>query len=237
MTTIDDYPGIRQYLDNTDDYENSVAETNLNGERLLIVTQVSDSDGGQVVFRWDGEDWLPIDSDNFVEISGAERAATLAARSSCSKSSDADHEAVHTLSLSLVNDFSSATGPDGGNLACVWAVRHIVRRALNRWITRTDGTSVFDTELQRCYGATWQEADVPAGGIIISPTVTLNNGNRNIGHVGLLGPGGVGLQRLVYSNSSARKRWEQNHTLESWIARYRTQKGLKVRFYPLPLVE
>ena len=55
--------------------------------------------------------------------------------------------------------------------------------------------------------------------------------SRNIGHVGLLGPGGTGPGRLVYSNSSSRKRSEQNFTLGSWIDRYRVRKGLKVRFY------
>ena len=131
--------------------------------------------------------------------------------------------------------FSSKTGPDGGNLACVWAVRHLVYNALGRWITRTDGTSVFDAELQKCYGATWQEADTLAGGIIISPTITMKNGRRNIGHVGLLGPAAKGKERLIYSNSSSSARWKQNFTLDSWIERYRAKKGLKVRFYPLPL--
>lgn len=236
MADIRDYPQITQYLDDTDDYANVVSETNVGGSRFLVVTQTSEFDGGQIVFRWDGDEWQPLDADTLVDVTGSERTRVLTdARKACAASSDKDHETVYSYMVSQVNVFSSKNGPDGGNLACVWAVRHIVYACLKRWITRTDGTAVFDSELQNCYGSTWQEADTPAGGIIISPTVTMKNGKRNIGHVGLLGPGGKGLGRLVYSNSSARARWEQNHTVETWIRRYREQKGLRVRFYPLPL--
>lgn len=238
MASIDSYPEIIPFLDRTDDYVNTAAEINLNGSRLLVVTQQGENDGGQIVFQWDGESWRVLDSDTFIDLSGNERSQVLVGpREACSRSSDDDHRKVHEKSVASVNVFSSATGPDGGNLACVWAVRHIAHKALGRWITRTDATAIFDVELQRCYGSTWQEADTPAGGIIISPTVTNPDGSRNIGHVGLLGPGGSGDGRLIFSNSSSRKRWEQNFTLGSWIQRYRVNKGLKVRFYPLPLYD
>lgn len=239
MAMISDFPGIDQYLDKTDDYENSVSEVNLNGARLLIVTQKGEIDGGQLVFQFDGEDlslvnrspWgLRSDGDTFVDLSGNERnTAFTALRRQCGASSDQDHSKVYSYMESQVGEFSSANGPDSGNLACVWAVRHIVRRALGRWVTQVDGTAVFDTELRRCFGSTSEEAETPAGGIIISPT------GRNIGHVGLLGPGN-GSQRKVYSNSSRYAEWRQNFTVGTWLARYRDTKGLPVRFFPLPLL-
>lgn len=236
MLTIEDYPDLEKFVDNTEDYENTFSETIANGVRFLTITQRSDFDGGQILFQWDGDAWHLVDSDTFVDVSGIERTRILAgSKKACSRSSDVDHDNVYTYLAQQVNKFSSKNGPDSGNLACVWTVRHIVYNALGRWITRTDGTSVFDAELQQCYGSTWQEADTQAGGITISPTSTMKNGRRNIGHVGLLGPAGKGGGRKIYSNSSSRARWEQNFTLESWIARYRTKKGLKVRFYPLPL--
>jgi hypothetical protein len=234
MASIDKFPGVQQYLDDTDAYDNSATETNLQGSRLLVVTQTGPIDSGQLVFRWNGEVWEPYDADTFVELSGNERSRSLVGfRAACSKSSEEDHEAVHNLSVQSVDSFSSASGPDGGNLACVWAVRHIVHNALGRWVTQTDATAILDVELQRCYGRTWQEADTLAGGIVISPTQTLSSGRRNIGHVGLLGPDGHG-DRLIYSNSSSAAKWKQNFTLGSWKARYQDTKGLPVRFYPLP---
>lgn len=120
-------------------------------------------------------------------------------------------------------------------MACVWAVRHLAHQALGYWITKSNGTAAFDIELQKSFRDSWEEVNVPPGGIIISPTVPLQNGKRNIGHVGIVGPSGKGKDRLIYSNSSKRARWEQNHTLDSWIERYKNKKGLPIRFYPLPL--
>lgn len=60
--------------------------------------------------------------------------------------------------------FDSSEGPDGGNLACVWVVRHLANKALNRWITRTDSTTEFDQELRRCYTPSESHENIAAGG-------------------------------------------------------------------------
>lgn len=238
MAEVDDYPGVSDVLDDTDDYLNSFSEVNVSGNRFLVVTQRGEIDAGQSVFRWNDESWELFDSDNFVDISGAERFRVLSGeRTKCGKASDKQHADFYEHVVAEVNNFSSAKGPDGGNLACVWAIRHLAKEALGYWITRTDGTAIFDPELQKCFGSTWQEADAPAGAIIISPTVTLKSGKRNVGHVGIVGPVANGGDRLIYSNSSSRARWEQNFTLSSWIARYRAKKGLRIRFYPLPFFD
>lgn len=231
------YPHLSEFLDKSDNYQNSVQEIDANNQRFLIVTQVSESDGGQICFKKTEDGWELYDSDNIVDLVQPSNfknvlALSAVAAAVCGPSSDADHAKVADLIKEQVDIFSSATGPDGGNLACVWAVRHLVFKALGRWITRTDGTAVFDPQLQRCFGGTSQFEDVPAGGIIISPTVP-----GNIGHVGLLGPQTENLEdRLVYSNSSGAKVWKQNFTVGKWINKYRTQKGLKVRTYRLPLM-
>ena len=46
MADITDYPEVYDFLDDTEDYENTASETNIGGGRYLIVTQVSDHDGG-----------------------------------------------------------------------------------------------------------------------------------------------------------------------------------------------
>lgn len=236
------YPEIQPYLDDTDDYEVSANETKVGDERVLIVTQRG-IDGQQLYFKWNGDHFEFWDNDTIVDsaesilsISPTTRTLDAAAAGMrCGPSSADEHRAVHDAAKAEVGRFSSRTGPDRGNLACVWAVRHIVKPVLGRWITRTDGTAVFAPELLSCFGAAHAEANVKPGGIIISPTQNVpGSSRRNVGHVGILGAGN-GDARLIYSNSSARAVWEQNFTLASWNARYRDRKRLKVLFFPLPL--
>ena len=127
-----------------------------------------------------------------------------------------------------VNVLSSKDGPDGGNLACVWAVDRIFQKAFGRRLTTTLGTAVIDEELRNGKGRRVKEADLKPGHIIISPTGT----GSGHGNIGIMGEGG-----LIYSNSSARARWEQNHTLATWKARYVTTKKMALHFYQvLPVV-
>ena len=234
MATLDAYPELAEFLDPGDEYTTTLTETAFSGSRILIATQSGENDGGQYVFRWVDDAWQPIDADSIVEISGSERNSLFsAAVAQCQPFSNDDHQSAYNYIKQQVGLFSSKRGPDGGNLACVWAVRHLVFNCLKRWITRTDGTSVFNDELRRCYGTSFTESDVPAGGIIISPTRTAPSGRRNIGHVGLLGPPEAGGGRLVYSNSSRHAEWRQSHTVDAWKSHY-GGKGLSVNFYPLP---
>jgi len=192
------------------------------------------------LFKWNGEHFEYWDNETIIDAGGAlsglrqlsELDATVA---QCGPSPEADQKTVSDYAVSQVNKFSSKTGPDGGNLACVWTVRHLVYTALKRWITKTDGTAVFEPELRACFGAPSKEADILPGGIVISPTRSIPGSKRmNVGHVGFLGAGKGGA-RLIYSNSSARARLEQNFTVAAWIKRYQDTKGLSVRYYPLPL--
>ena len=229
MGVLERYPEIEQYLDKTDDYLLDAEEREIDGNKFLIVTQRGEFDAGQLLFQIMDDGLQLRSSDNTVQIDAPIDIADAPAATVCRISDPEDIRRVHEAAVAAVDTFSSANGPDRGNLACVWAVRHIAFRALSRWITRTDGTAVFDPELRRCFGETSQDEQVPAGGIIISPTE-----GSNIGHVGLLGPHTGNGHRLIYSNSSSAAMWKQNFTLASWIARYRDRKGLKVRFYPIP---
>lgn len=100
-----------------------------------------------------------------------------------------------------VGHFSSRNGPGNGRLACVWAVSHIVHSALQQWITKIDSARQFVAELNCYFGRQFEEQNVPAGGIIVSPTITV--GKRAChGHIGLLGDATGTKKRLIYSNSS-----------------------------------
>jgi hypothetical protein len=235
MATVEErYPEIREYLDHTDAYENSATEVKQGGDRFLIVTQRGEIDGQQILFKWNGEHFEFWDKDTVIDIETAiptvggllRRHAEFEALVQCGPSSAADHRQVYDYVVSQVNRFDSSTGPDHGNLACVWTVRNLVFAALQRWITKTDSTSRFDSELRSCFNKSFESDDVVPGGIIISPT------GRNTGHVGFLGTGDGGARR-IYSNSSTRARLEQNYTVATWFERYHKRKHLSVHFYPL----
>jgi hypothetical protein len=237
------YPGIEDYLDDSDEYNNTATEFKQGDDRFLVVTQQGQFDGQQLLFKWSGQQFEFWDNETIVDslaaLGGAQLpgspAATLDALAVCAPSPINDHLKVYQVVLSEVNRFDSSNGPDHGNLACVWTVRHIVKKALNRWITKTDGTATFGQELHACFGHGSNLNDLPEGAIVISPTQNIpGSKKRNIGHIGLLGKGN-GDARLIYSNSSRDRRLEQNFDVSSWIARYETRKHLQVLYYPLPL--
>lgn len=243
---LERYPALAKYLDDSTNYDVSCAEFAEGENRHLIVTQSGDIDGGQLRFRIADGNLEPVDVSTIIDITPhRERMVAAAARAvTLTPAPQADVDAVAGKMAGLANrrtdsladtKFSTATGPDGGNLACVWAVRNIVFKALNRWVTRTDSTSDFARELQNGYGQSFREADLPDGSIVISPTVWGSGSMRGRhGHVGLLGARLPDGDRLIYSNSSGRKRWEQNFTRTQWVSLYKDTKGLDVLFYPIP---
>lgn len=231
---IQSYPELAPFLDQTDDFAVRVEDLVIDGQSYLLVTQTSEFEGDQLLLRRDAAGLTLVADDTVLTLSRFGGAGSLKLNlAPAGPASAADHALLHAHQKSKVGVFSSATGPDGGNLACVWAVRHLAYQALNRWITRTDGTAVFAPELRQKLGGPVPEADLLPGGIVISPTKTLNSGARNVGHVGFVGEGSGG-PRLIYSNSSSAALWKQNFTVQSWIDRYQTRKGLPVHFYPLP---
>jgi hypothetical protein len=231
------HPEVAAHLDPHPDLVNTAEHLVTRGKEYLVVRQVSEFEGGQVLFESVDGIFRPVMADNFFELGDVERQFDISALSrNCGPSPESDHASVAEHAQEQAGKFSSANGPDRGNLACVWAVRHLVHKVLDRWITRTDGTAVFYPELRGCMGTSLPQDQVPAGGIVISPTRSRPNGTRNVGHVGLLGPVVTDAdERLIYSNSSARARWEQNFTLGSWRERYVTRKGLEMHFYKLPV--
>jgi hypothetical protein len=219
---------VEPFLDKTDKYEVSIEPVTIGGVEHLRVKQVGEIDSGEILLRKEGAKLVLVGSDTVIDHYAR---PTIAARSAevCNPSSGADHDTLFRHMLTQVNVFDSSKGPDHGNLACVWTVRHIAKDALHRTITSTDATAVFGQELKRCYAAPFAQSDVAAGGLVISPTE-----GSNIGHVGFVGAAASSGRRLIYSNSSARARFEQNFTIDSWIERYKTRKHLQVLFCPLP---
>jgi hypothetical protein len=230
---IKSHPEVAEFLDDSPDLKNSGAEISISGQRFLIVTQTGPDEGGQVLFRIvDGKAQF-VKADTFIDLGPTPLLPSAAtAAGGCGPSGTTDQQAVATVMQREVGHFSTADGPQRGNLACVFAVRKIVQMALNRMITTTDGTAVFAHELTACFGQSSPEGDVPDGSIIISPTQTAGKGKH--GHVGLLGSRQPDGDRLIFSNSSADALWEQNFTLKRWLAHFRDGKGLQVLFFPVP---
>ncbi|WP_088348115.1 MULTISPECIES: hypothetical protein [Rhodomicrobium] len=239
------YPDLGGFIDDSGPYELTSSEFRADGQRWLLVTQSGEFEGGQLLFRIEAGRLKPVRADSLVDLN-PRLAEAEAAHVGLEPSPAAEVSAVATAMRSLANRpsdppsetrFSTASGPDGGNLACVWAIRHLVRDVLRRWITRSDSTSEFADDLFAGFGRSFEEADLDEGSIVISPTAWGSGSMRGRhGHVGLLGPRQPGGARIIYSNSSARRRWEQNFTLNSWRERYERGKHLKVLFFPIPKI-
>lgn len=228
-------PEIKPYLDAAPDLSTTARRVSVGGRTLLIVRQTSEFEGDEIVFIEEGGRFRPLadkPEERGLWWRAEPEAIELRVNEACVASADADHSAMFTHVLTQVNVFDSSTGPDGGNLACVWAVRHLAKKALERWITRTDSTTEFGEELMRCYQPAARHEDVAAGGIVISPTEWTPE--RRTGHVGFLGEVRQGGSRLIYSNSSSAAKLKQNFTVDSWVRRYKDQKGLKVHYFKLP---
>lgn len=140
------------------------------------------------------------------------------------------HAQSHSGAVARVDNFdTSGHRPGNGRLACMFAVRKIVEASTGKIIHTSDGTAVFFSEMKTStLPLDFAQEDIPAGGIVLSPTE-----GTNIGHVGLLGAERFGGSRLIYSNSSSRANWRQSHTIDQWVDYY-AGKGLQVLFFPLP---
>ena len=131
------FPEISAYLDDSPEYELSSSEFKRGDNRYLLVTQKGPQDGQQILFVWNDERgaFEFRDNDTFLDVSSdapsiADANLEAIAAGTCGASPAADHDTVHQLTKSLVGVFDSSSGPDNGNLACVWVVRHVIKR---RW--------------------------------------------------------------------------------------------------------
>ena len=204
----------------------------IGGSTFIKVTQLfSDGEGDQLLFKLNNGAISLIAADNVVEY------PSLSPQIERFKGydgtmTDEEHAAVARQAIASVDVFKTGNGPDNGNLACLWAARHVVYFATQQWITYKDGTATFYGELE-AGGMKPETADsLPPGAIIISPTT-----QKAVGHIGLLGSGSGG-SRPVFSNHSPSPqdlvaRWRQNYTVESFTQAH-AKKGLQTLFYRLP---
>lgn len=210
------------------------------GTDYILATASSEDDGGQFLIQKIDGSLEIVAADTVIDIALVFDRRTewfstpIPTAGECLISSEEDHQKVFDAAADQVGKFSSSEGPDNGNLACVWVVRKIVFKAINRSIHGSNATARFYPELKACFDDdSLIHEDVLPGGIVISPTVYYKGKSRNIGHVGILGAG-KGVDRKIYSNSSSKAMWVQNHTIESWNEKYVVGKGLKVFYFPLP---
>ena len=107
------YPEIVRFLDTSDEYVNKASEFIVNDDRYLIVTQTSDVDGGQILFKLTADGWMPIDADTHVDIlQHSQLVSSRTSVGSCSASSENDHVSVHTAAKNAVKSvlFRNGTG-------------------------------------------------------------------------------------------------------------------------------
>lgn len=233
MASIDDYPQLKPLLDPAGTVSN-VETADVAGETYVRITEhFDDQEGGQSLFKIVGDDAKQIAADNVVDFPSGLLKAQAAVHYNGTMSDD-DHAKVAQEAIDQVNKYKTGDGPDHGNLACMWACRHVVYFAINVWITKQDGTSAFYGELQSGGAKSDQADNLPPGALIISPTTS-----KGVGHVGILGAG-KGDDRLVYSNHSPSTkdpvaRWEQNYTVKSFTDVHKA-KGLATYFYRLPRI-
>lgn len=226
---ISAYPGLAAAL-NPAATETRIEERFSDGLKYLRVTQTfAEGEGEQFLFLAGAAGVELLKTDNVVNFPNHDLGGQLGYSGAMS---DQEHAAVAAEAIASVDVFKTGAGPGQGSVACLWAARRVVFKAVNQWITQSDGTAEFYGELQ-AGGMVPAGADtLPAGAIIISPTA-----GKAVGHIGLLGAG-AGHERLVYSNHSPSKsdpvaRWKQNYTVGSFTD-YHTAKGLPTLFYRLP---
>jgi hypothetical protein len=229
------YPDVEAYLDDSETFTNTAQEVvGPDNTRYLIVTQTGEEASGQLLFSIDANGSVTfLLGDTLVDPLKGPQVMGVASGSYIPSSAE-DHAKVAVTMETEAGHFSSANGPDGGNLACVWTMRRIVKEALGRDITHTDKTNTLVSELQAGFDASggFNEADVPTGGLIISPGRQLPGQKKyRHGHVGLMAEPQKDRSRSVYSNSSTRALWIENGTVESW---YVDHSGLETYFFPIP---
>lgn len=219
MDDISQHPELRSYID--PDAKEATVERREDG--TLLVTMRGE-EGGQLLLRKDRGGYEVVAADNVIEFEHP-----LAKAAPCvGECSPQQYAVIAQAIIEKVDHFSTAAGSDHGNLACLWAVRHIIYEKLKFWVTKSDGTADFYPVLVACFGKSRPADDIAPGGIVISPT-----SKKSVGHIGLLGTG-RGDDRLIYSNSSGAAMWKQNYTVGKWRERYQDRKGLPVHFFPLP---
>jgi hypothetical protein len=234
MVNSRNFPAAQSWIDQDPSLTTEITEIFNDGTRFILVTQRGE-DAGQVLIELDASgNSVNAISDTVIDVGRILRATTARARTRVSACSAAQHALVFQQAQGWVTSHkSSAAGPDGGNLACAWMVRRLICSALSMMIYDGDGTLGFGEFLVSNYPSSFAEDEVPAGGIIISPT-EVTGSHRNVGHIGILGSPTGDDTRLIYSNSSSAAEWQQNRTLRSWRDRYEVAKGLEVLFFPIP---
>lgn len=229
-----------------------IVMTTSNGQTYWVVNQTGTDEGGQSLVRHVGSNTEILVSDTTVfpvQVSDKISAAVAAELNKAAPALGSDTgngqaptgtEDVNAKVFAAASAFvghitSDVPATDNGNLACAWAVNQVVRQALGKPINTINGgnnglsTASMFTVL-KAHHTQLPPGAMPAGAVVISPTVGSNHG-----HVGIVGGnpgGGAAGSTQIFSNSSRAGKFEQNYTIDKWTARYRG-KGLQVLFFAL----
>jgi hypothetical protein len=230
-----------------------VAMTSSNDTILWVVNQVGADNGGQSLMRLVGDNppevvlsattVFPVSASDKVSAAAAAELnkvmpkdptapAEGAAGPKPSAGDDINAKVFAKAQEFVGHDTSNVPLTEHGNLACAWAVNQVVRLALGKPISAdAHGNNGLDTgglfaALKKHHT---QVQSPSAGAIIVSPTPP---DGRVHGHVGIVGQIARN-DTKIFSNSSSKAKFAQNHTMKSWRARYADQSHLDVLFFEL----
>jgi hypothetical protein len=128
-------------------------------------------------------------------------------------------EELYQISKALLGQDVSWRNLAPKELACAESVSSLIQHIYPDFPTEVSTIKLnrlLENDARFEYTTEWEP-----GTIIISPTDGVS-----IGHTGIFGQGDA-----IMSNTSLTGVWEKNYTLDSWIRRYRSKLGLKIKFF------
>jgi hypothetical protein len=232
-----------------------VAMTSSNDTIIWVVNQVGADNGGQSLMRRVGDNppevlrsattVFPVSASDQVSAAAAAELNKVMPKDPAAPAEDPAgpkpsagddiNAKVFAKAQEFVgHDTSDVPLTEHGNLACAWAVNEVVRLALGKPISAdAKGNNGLDTGgIFAALKKHHTQVESPrAGAIIISPTPP---SGKVHGHVGIVGQiSGNFDNSKIFSNSSSKRKFAQNHTIKSWKARYIDQLNLDVLFFEL----
>jgi hypothetical protein len=231
-----------------------VVMTTSNNMTYWVVNQIGTVEGGQTLMRRVGNNApeilfsdttvLPLKASDQVPVAVADELNKVVSSGAAVPGGPPDappgpgddiNAKVFAKAKAFVGQDTRAPDTEDGNLACAWAVNEVVRLALGKPIS-TDGhghNGLGTGEMFEVLKARHTPVASPSPGtIIISPTPPSGSVH---GHVGIVGqnPGSSFDATQIFSNSSSLKKFAQNRTIKSWMARYSAELHLQVLFFDL----
>lgn len=132
---------------------------------------------------------------------------------------------LYETARSFLNKDASPEDVASDEVGCVDSVTSVLAAHLGTFPKLTSTVDLYASLLKDKRFQSSVRLDV--GNVVISVTGT-GNGNLDHGHCGIVGENGT-----IMSNDSRDGIWRTNYSINSWIQKFRTQGGMKVRSFRL----